>query len=59
MVITEPPQSGMRLVMMGIMGMLKREVLDIAIFKPIVNTLKKDDDIEFFIKYFKIKPGDK
>jgi len=57
MVISRAPQSGMRLVMMGIMGMLKREVLDIAIFKPLVDTLKRDDDIEFFIKYFKLKQG--
>ena len=55
MVISRTPQSGMRLVMMGIMGMLKREVLDIAIFKPLVESLKKDDDIEFFIRYFKLK----
>jgi len=55
MVISRARQSGMRLVMMGIMGMLKREVLDIAIFKPLVDTLKRDEDIEFFIKYFKLK----
>jgi len=55
MVISRAPQSGMRLVMMGLMGMLKREVLDIAIFKPLVHSLKRDDDIDFFIKYFKLK----
>ncbi len=55
MVISRAPQSGMRLVIMGIMGMLKQEVLDIAIYKPIVNSLKMDRDLEFFIKYFKLK----
>jgi phosphate acetyltransferase len=42
----------MRIIMMGIMAMLKRKVGHLALFKPLVDDLKQDGDMEFFKEYF-------
>ncbi len=54
MIISRVPKSGMRIIMMGIMGMLKRDVQKIAFFKPLVDSLEHDGDMEFFKEYFKL-----
>ena len=55
MIISRVPKSGMRIIMMGIMGMLKRDVQKIAFFKPLVDDLEQDSDMEFFKEYFKLR----
>ncbi len=49
-------RSGMRMVAMGIMEMLKTRVQDVAYFKPVIETTAgEDDDIDFFKRYFQLK----
>lgn len=43
------------MITMGLMAMLKREVEDVAFFKPIVTSPKGDTDIKFITTYFKLK----
>ena len=40
---------------MGLMTMLKREVQDVAFFKPLVSSGEDDTDIQFITQYFKLK----
>jgi len=55
MVISRVPKSGMRITLMGIISMLKQEVQDIALLKPIVSDRQEyGEDIEFFTNYFKL-----
>ena len=55
MVISRVPKSGMRITLMGLISMLKQEVQDIALLKPIVSDKKEyGEDIEFFTNYFKL-----
>ncbi len=50
------PKSGMRMISMGLMTILKREVQDVAFFKPVVEDCAQDDgDIQFITNYFKLK----
>ncbi len=56
MIISRAPQSGMRLIMMGIVGMLKRKVAHLALFKPLVDSFEGDSDVEFFQDYLKLRP---
>ena len=50
------PKSGMRLVSLGLMEMLKTRVQDVAYFKPIIeSTPEADGDIAFFKAYFPLK----
>jgi len=43
------------LISMGMMSFLKSRVKKVAFFKPIISqTFEKDDDIDFFLKYFKL-----
>ena len=50
------PKSGMRIVALGLMEMLKTRVQDVAYFKPIIeSTPEKDEDIAFFKAYFPLK----
>ena len=55
MVISRTPQSGMRFITMGIMAMLKRKIQHLAFFKPIVDSLKDDNDMHFYRDYFRLK----
>ncbi len=55
MVISRTPQGGMRFITMGIMAMLKREIQHLAFFKPVVDSLKDDSDMNFYRNYFKLK----
>jgi phosphate acetyltransferase len=55
MIISRIPKSGMRLIMMGIMGMLKKDIQKIAFFKPLVDDLNQDADMDFFKEYFKLE----
>jgi len=41
MVISRIPKSGMRITLMGIISMLKQEVQDIALLKPVVSDKKE------------------
>jgi phosphate acetyltransferase len=62
MVISRVPRSGMRITLMGIISMLKQEVQEIALFKPIIPNKKESEDsedIDFFIDYFKLKQDKK
>jgi len=43
------------MITMGLMAMLKREVQDVAFFKPLVTSGEEDTDIEFVTRYFKLK----
>ena len=55
MVISRVPKSGMRITLMGLISMLKQEVQDIALLKPVVSNRKEyGEDIEFFTNYFKL-----
>ncbi len=45
----------MRMITMGLMAMLKREVQDVAFFKPLVASGEEDTDIKFITQYFKLK----
>jgi phosphate acetyltransferase len=55
MVISRVPKSGMRITLMGLISMLKQEVQDIALLKPIVSNRKEyGEDIDFFTNYFKL-----
>jgi len=53
--ICNTPKSGMRMITMGLMAMLKREVQDVAFFKPLVSSGENDTDIQFVTQYFKLK----
>ncbi len=53
--ICKRQKSGLRMITMGLMAMLKREVEDVAFFKPIVTSPKGDTDIKFITTYFKLK----
>ncbi len=49
-------QSGTRIVALGLMAMLKREVADVAYFKPIITQpVATEPDIDFFKHYFKLR----
>ncbi len=53
---SDAKRAGTRVVALGLMAMLKREVSDVAYFKPIITTdLDKERDIAFFKHYFKLK----
>jgi phosphate acetyltransferase len=43
------------MITMGLMAMLKREVQDVAFFKPLVSSGEDDTDIQFITQYFKLK----
>ena len=43
------------MITMGLMAMLKREVQDVAFFKPLVTSEEDDADIQFITRYFKLK----
>jgi phosphate acetyltransferase len=48
-------RSGCRIVAMGMMSFLKSRVKKVAFFKPIISQpFDKDDDIDFFLKYFRL-----
>ena len=50
------PKSGMRIVALGLMEMLKTRVQDVAYFKPIIDTTPQaDEEIAFFKAYFPLK----
>lgn len=55
LLICKTPKSGMRMISMGLMAILKREVQDVAFFKPLVMTKEEDADIHFITQYFKLK----
>jgi len=60
MVISRVPKSGMRITLMGIISMLKQEVQDIALLKPVVSDKKEyGEDIDFFTNYFKLTQNPK
>ncbi len=49
-------RSGTRIVALGLMAMLKREVADVAYFKPIITKpVEEERDIDFFKHYFKLR----
>ena len=49
-------QSGTRIVALGLMTMLKREVADVAYFKPIITqAVAAEPDIHFFKHHFKLR----
>jgi len=49
-------RSGTRIVALGLMAMLKREVADVAYFKPIITKpVSQERDIDFFKHYFKLR----
>ena len=50
------PKSGVRIVAMGLMEMLKSQVGHVAYFKPIIATdAQEDEDIAFFRKYVPLR----
>jgi len=49
-------QAGTRIVALGLMTMLKREVADVAYFKPIITRpAATEPDIHFFKNYFELR----
>ena len=59
LLICKTPKSGMRMITMGLMAMLKREVQDVAFFKPLVTSWEDDTDIQFVTQHFKLKQDPK
>ncbi len=52
---SDAAKAGTRIVALGLMAMLKREVADVAYFKPIITQpVASERDIHFFKRYFKL-----
>ncbi len=49
------PKSGMPLVTLGVMELLKRRIGRVAFFKPLILDKRKDKDIDLILSHFKLK----